>query len=328
MDQMRQQMQTLQRTYNELKAVDAEKTSRIETNDTAMAALRAKYDAVKADKKALRAASNEAGVKTGALEEELSQLTAQNEALQTETEELKETLREMIELVESPEAEDAKAQKKYREYMQQLPAPQNLPPYAPPSLKRLKPVCFKDTNIHGYFAEDARTKSFLNHVLYLPKRITHMCAFQYIAYGPTHRYDRTTGKWIEGSDLIGFDGGIRELFLNSKNFVVYVGSYKCHDLGSLEPNGISLPSHISLPEMMDVILGVPWPPGHAKLIKERYPDGVRVRATGLQCVGFSNQLYESLHKRFAHERAMGQTSKKRKAEDEDLRRGGKVQKKT
>ncbi|KAJ7732448.1 hypothetical protein B0H16DRAFT_178152 [Mycena metata] len=230
-------------------------------------------------------------------------------------------------VLEIEAGKDAKAQKKYRKYMQQLPAPEAHPPYAPPSLKQLEPVCFANTNLHGYLAQDAGTKSFLNHVLYLPKRITHLFGFQYIAYGPTHRYDRTTGKWTEGSDLTSFHGGTRELFLNFKEFVAYAGSYKCHDLGSLETNGIGVPSHISLPEIMDAILGLPWPPGHAKIIKERYPDGLRVRATGLQCVGFNNQLYDSLHKRFAHQRAMGKVSNdsaKRKAEDEDLRQGGKV----
>ncbi|KAJ7168872.1 hypothetical protein C8R46DRAFT_1092728 [Mycena filopes] len=208
--------------------------------------------------------------------------------------------------------------------MQELPAPVSSPPYTPPSTKQLEPICFITTNLHGYLSEDAASKSVLNHALYLPKRLWHMFGFQYVAYGPTHRYDRIAGNWTEGSDLTSFHGGTRELFVDAKEFMVYIGTYRCHDLGPLEPNGTSLPSHISLPEIMDAALGVPWPPGHATIMKQRYPDGVRVSATGLQCVGFNMQLYDALRKRFAHERnKVNADGRKRKAEEEDAPLGGK-----
>ncbi|KAJ7036884.1 hypothetical protein C8F04DRAFT_1093743 [Mycena alexandri] len=376
LEQVRQQMQTLQRTYDELKAVDAEKTGRIEANDGPMAALRAKYDVVKADKKALRASSNELGAKVGALEEELSQLTTQNEDLKRETEELKETLREMIELVEGMEAgvkanedlvktvedlskknQDAEqgraelqekcisleavisqlrekagtqrksdlnqALSKCRDFMEKLPAPPGR--FA---ISNLDPICFSDTSVHAYLAQDPNAKSFLNHMLYLPKRIMFVRDSQHcIAYGPTHRYLRETREWVPGSDLASFHGGTRELFIDCKDYIVYAGSYKCLSLRSVQPNGSYPPAKISGSEIIDAALGVPRPQGHRQIIDEQYPDGIKVEATGLQYVGFNTQLYDSLRKRFADDRAKADDvvqSGKRKAGDEDLRQGGKV----
>jgi hypothetical protein len=49
---------------------------------------------------------------------------------------------------------------------------------------------------------------------------------------------------MQGSDLTSFHGGTRELFVNYKEFVLYAGSYKCHDLRALQPEGTGLPSQI------------------------------------------------------------------------------------
>jgi hypothetical protein len=49
---------------------------------------------------------------------------------------------------------------------------------------------------------------------------------------------------MQGSDLTSFHGGTRELFVNYKEFVLYAGSYKCHDLRALQPEGIALPGQI------------------------------------------------------------------------------------
>ncbi|KAJ7788956.1 hypothetical protein B0H14DRAFT_3892150 [Mycena olivaceomarginata] len=90
-------------------------------------------------------------------------------------------------------------------------------------------------------------------------------------------------------------------------------------------------------EIIDTAMGVPRPQDHASLMKQRYPAGkIKVTATGLQCVGFSMELYESLRHRFAicskkEEGKAGTPSeelrdanKKRKAGSQDLR-DGKVQ---
>jgi hypothetical protein len=81
-------------------------------------------------------------------------------------------------------------------------------------------------------------------VLYLPERIVSVLDFHYVAYGPAHRYERATDRWIDGSDLTDFHGGTRELFVTCKEFILYAGSYKCHDLRALQPEGSTLPSQI------------------------------------------------------------------------------------
>ncbi|KAJ6448434.1 hypothetical protein C8R45DRAFT_160537 [Mycena sanguinolenta] len=191
--------------------------------------------------------------------------------------------------------------------MDDLPNPEK----PPPAQSTLDPICYSSTNLHVYLSEDPTTRRFLNHVLYLPKRVYHFSDFNYLAFGPTACYDRATDMGIEGSDLAGFHGGTRELFVKMKAFIRYVGTYKCHDLGSLHPPTDS-PPHTSPIEIMDAALGVPPPDFHQTIIERRYPDGkIKVEATGLQCVGFNTELYEVLRRRFTDHG----TNPKRKAED-------------
>ncbi|KAJ7214793.1 hypothetical protein C8J57DRAFT_1255662 [Mycena rebaudengoi] len=106
--------------------------------------------------------------------------------------------------------------------------------------------------------------------------------------------------WIEGSDLDSLHGGTRELFMIRKDWILYVGTYKCHDLRGLAPKGTPKPSHISTKEILDATVGIPTPPEVQPIIKYMFPDGIiKVVATGLQCVGFNQQLYDSLRRRFA-----------------------------
>ncbi|KAJ7846627.1 hypothetical protein B0H14DRAFT_3678382 [Mycena olivaceomarginata] len=237
------------------------------------------------------------------------------------------TLREMVEVVEGLQEEVKEVSAsiaKYREFFTGLPLPERPPP-APPS--NLDAVCSITTNLHGIlppggkritpvYQQNSMISRFLNHVLYLPKRIMSVAGLNYLAYGPTSCYERATDTWSEGSDLIGFHGGTRELFVKIKGSIVYVGTYKCHDLRPLQPKGTNLPTHISPAEIINAALGVPRPLNDVQIIKQRYPKGIKVEATGLQCVGFNMELYESLRQRFADQ-------KKRKAEKEDLR-GGKA----
>lgn len=92
---------------------------------------------------------------------------------------------------------------------------------------------------------DSPEYSFLNHMLYLPKRIMFVRDSQHcIAYGPTNRYLRETREWVPGSDLASFHGGTRELFIDCKDYIVYAGSYKCLSLRSVQPNGSYPPAKI------------------------------------------------------------------------------------
>ncbi|KAJ7101835.1 hypothetical protein C8R43DRAFT_1047717 [Mycena crocata] len=211
------------------------------------------------------------------------------------------------------------ADAKYRQYMKALPLPENRPPFA-----QLDPVCCRDNNLHAYISQDPNAKSFLNHILYLPKRTIRMFDFHYVCFGPTQQYDRVTKQWTKGSDLTSLHRGTRELFINAKEFIFYAGTYRCHDLRPLFPKGSVPHAHVSVPEIRDAALGVPLPPDHRSIIEKCYPDGkIKVEATGLQCIGFNVQLYDSLRRRFAKDCTGNDTAKeihategKRKAEDE------------
>ncbi|KAJ7500220.1 hypothetical protein B0H11DRAFT_1996685 [Mycena galericulata] len=325
--EVKKQIAELQRTCAELRAVNFTLS---EANDSALSKLRAKRDSFKAQKTSLRAVSDDLEAQNAALRTETEKLKQEMIVLQEDAkadadagkmlhrlaDELHEMSRERGELkkkcvgLENRVAElkkeanavmeDTKnsvAKVEYRKYMATLPLPENFPQFT-----QLDPIGYKDSNLHAYLAQDATTKSFLNHILYLPGRTTHISGVDhnYLAFGPTQRYQRATKKWTQGSDLSGFYGGTRELFVNRKEFIVYMGSYKCHDLSALCPGGTSMPSFLSEQEIIDAALGIPWPTGHVKIIKQCFPDGVvRVEATGLQCVGFNHQLYDSLRRMFA-----------------------------
>ncbi|KAJ7082404.1 hypothetical protein B0H15DRAFT_441058 [Mycena belliarum] len=207
------------------------------------------------------------------------------------------------------EEKTAEAYERYRKHMKTFSSFSDRP-----SVKDLKPVCSKSTNLYAYLAQDKNAKSFVHHVLYLPKRVNPTSDFQFIAFGPSHRYDHRTKNWINGSDLERFHGETRELFITWNSLVLYVGTYKCHDLRPLCPEGTHNPVHISASEMIDAALGIPRPKNFLNIIKQCYPDGrIRVVATGLHCVGFNQALYDSLRKRFATD---NKTEGKRKADDD------------
>ncbi|KAJ6450615.1 hypothetical protein C8R45DRAFT_1083874 [Mycena sanguinolenta] len=198
----------------------------------------------------------------------------------------------------------AEAKEKYRQYMDDLPNPVK----PPPAQSTLDPICYSSTNLHVYLSEARPNYTKASPSILMLRRLTSkqrvypFFGFNYLAFGPTACYDRNTDMWIEGSDLAGFHGGTRELFVKIKTFILYVGTYKCHDLRSLHPPTNS-PPHI---------VGIPPPDFHQTIIERRYPDGkIKVGATGLQCVGFNTELYEVLRRRFTDHG----TNPKRKAED-------------
>ncbi|KAJ7232334.1 hypothetical protein B0H12DRAFT_1145552 [Mycena haematopus] len=205
------------------------------------------------------------------------------------------------------------ADAKYREYMNKLPYPEERPP-----LGKLGAVCRSSgTSLLDHLSQNPATRRFLNDILYLPKRLVTLSGFNYLAYGPTAWYDRAKDTWIEGSDLAGFHGATRELFVETQGSILYVGTYLCHDLRKLHPAGINTPRLILADTIMDAALGVPRPDDHLGIIKQRYPDGkIKVEVTGLQCVGFKMELYDALRHRFKDDRT------KRTAGNSDLRDRG------
>ncbi|KAJ6450602.1 hypothetical protein C8R45DRAFT_1042912 [Mycena sanguinolenta] len=241
-------------------------------------------------------------------------------------------LEEKIALVPNKEIfEVVEANAKYRKFMNELPNPE----MPPPSFAQLEAICSSSANLYGYLSQNPAAQRFLSHILYLPKRLLSLPQSQldYLAYGPTACYEASTQRWVDGSDLVRFHGGTRELFVEREGSIVYAGTYLCHDLRELHPAGTPPPADILPRTIIQAAFGA-LPYNHGQLIKQRYLDGkIKVEATGLKCVGFNIELYDVLRKRLAQEREKREKQKnkevqkeKRKAGNEDLREGEKNKK--
>ncbi|KAJ6450609.1 hypothetical protein C8R45DRAFT_883515 [Mycena sanguinolenta] len=280
------------------------------TEVNSYAHLKLKYDKLKKGTKELR---ND--------KEELQQVVDNLSRQCNETKEARGHLEEKCALLETRIAKldeeieaETEVERKYWHYMSDLPMPER----PPPPWSTLEAVCHKNTNLHAYLSRDPTAGLFLNHVLYLPQRVLRLPGHDFLAYGPTGRYNRAANAWIEGSDLVDFHGGTRELFIERENTITYVGTYKCHDLRTLQPVATNSPTVISPKEIMNVALGLLLPENHREVIEERYPDGkIKMDVTGLQCIGFNTELYDAMRKRYAN----GRKDQKRKAGDEDIKDG-------
>ncbi|KAJ7351262.1 hypothetical protein DFH08DRAFT_1078368 [Mycena albidolilacea] len=323
---MAEEMQDVQGTCANIQTANNVLVTEANSSTERYAHLKEKYNKVKEEGTELRASLAEQDARVDSLKEKVSGVKAELKVAENEKEDLRQTLREMIEVVEglqeevkelkekdveSPEVSASIA--KYREFLTGLPLPERPPP-APPS--NLDAVCSITTNLHGYLSEDPTARRQAHNPCL--SRIISGAGLNYLAYGPTSRYERATDTWSAGSDLIGFHGGTRELFVNINSSIVYVGTYRCHDLRPLQLKGTNPPKCISAAEIIKVALGVPRPPNHVQIMKQHYSRGIEVEATGLQCVGFNMELYESLRRRFTND-----SRKKRKLEKQDLR-GGKA----
>ncbi|KAK7053520.1 hypothetical protein R3P38DRAFT_1460249 [Favolaschia claudopus] len=200
---------------------------------------------------------------------------------------------------------------KCKEFMLQLPGPENPRPFSGANLKL---VCNFTPNLHTQLAKDPTANRFLNHLLFLPGHLMPVSDINYLAWGPTHLYDRASDAWVEGSDLVGCQGGTRELFFKKNTSILYAGTYKCHDLRALHVEGINVLFPIEKKDVLDVALGVPHPQHTKQIIERCWPDGrVKVIATGLEYVGFNMPLYNSLRERFVQEQK-GKAKKRTAAE--------------
>ncbi|KAJ7459220.1 hypothetical protein FB451DRAFT_1563643 [Mycena latifolia] len=215
------------------------------------------------------------------------------------------------------------AHAEYRKYMKKLPTP-----VAQPELDALRQICKVGNRIiHARLTLDLQRSdsdcsdgscSIRGDVLYLPGgRIFPMSRNHYIVFSPTQRYH--AGTWAAFSDQL-IDGSIRELFIQRKKSVSYIGTYKCHDLSRLCPGGTMVPPAISQKEIRNAA-GLESIAKPDDVIPEGFPDGVlRVKATGLQCIGFDHTLYDALRPEISDGLPKGE---KRKNDD----KGGKEPKK-
>ncbi|KAJ7679509.1 hypothetical protein DFH06DRAFT_1166763 [Mycena polygramma] len=200
---------------------------------------------------------------------------------------------------------------KYRQHFGSLPGGCTLP-----SLSEL--AVFR--NVSSYTAEvSSNSSSFHSKFLYLPGRTVNIREGSYVVMGPTHRYDRAVGLWVEASDPQIFDGSTHELFVKLKKRIRYMGSFQCLDLRHIHPRGIKPSGAVKKHIIEGLALGVPRPQNHETLLRLCYPDGaIKVHAMGLRFVGFNQTLYDSLRKKYIAGAKPGPVISKRKAEEEGV----------
>ncbi|KAJ6501005.1 hypothetical protein DFH09DRAFT_1102694 [Mycena vulgaris] len=317
---MKKKIEDLEKTCDELNAANAARAVLIEANEA--------YDIVKAEKKETRTtlqASESLEAEIAAVNEKFSAVNPKYKTVKIEKEDLQQTCRELIEIVENLEMK-VKANAGAAEILDDLGSRYNKADSDRAELqeakmyiagacdfsvdreggRRFKGETAPSLSIPPYpEPQEEDSKAQKEYRCHRQKRVSKTADVHFIAFGPSHRYDRGTSKWVEGSDLTRLHGGIRELFVKRVDSI-----FLC-------PAGTTLPSGISEREIADAALGLPRPQGYVNIIKQCYPDGnIKVVATGLQCVGFNKQLYDSLRKRFAQD-LTAQT--KRKADDEGNR---------
>ncbi|KAJ7609958.1 hypothetical protein FB45DRAFT_1122665 [Roridomyces roridus] len=287
----------MERCAVEKRAVDLQATSdKLREAEIAgtqtISELRSKYEAVKAKKNSQRGTLNDLRSENEVLRRDAAARVIKIEELQEVVDKLKEDAEQIL-----------AANEAYRKYMFALPGVKvtRLHYHA------LEPVGSRHSNLLVLLAQIPAAKK----VIAMNDSRSYLLAF-----GPTHQFNQTTNQWSKGSDLAAFDGWTREVFVDRGDFIVYLGSYKCHNLRKLCPGGLPRLNEISEQELHDAALGVPWPQQHAHLLRARFPNGkILVEATGLQFMGFNQRLYDTLKVKFAS------SVRKRKAEDEREKEG-------
>ncbi|KAJ7101850.1 hypothetical protein C8R43DRAFT_242504 [Mycena crocata] len=139
-----------------------------------------------------------------------------------------------------------------------------------------------------------------------------------LVFAPTHEYWYETDTWAVSTKMAGYLGKEFDFFINQGSHVYYVGTYKVHSLRTVHPPGSRITSDVS----QAAILRATGLSAHLKeKITECFADGeIKTECFGLQCVGFDQQLYDSLRQRFK----AGAGAGKRKAGSEDFRDKGKA----
>ncbi|KAJ7610543.1 hypothetical protein DFH06DRAFT_173188 [Mycena polygramma] len=118
--------------------------------------------------------------------------------------------------------------KSYGEYMARLPTPT-----APlrPSRSKLAPVFTSAKDLHSYFSN---TPS-VSYPACLLRRTKQIPGGNFVAFAPDHRYNSALGGWTKGSDLAKFCGSSREVFMDFKREIAYMGRFLCIDLTEIHP---------------------------------------------------------------------------------------------
>ncbi|KAJ7149469.1 hypothetical protein C8R43DRAFT_1007206 [Mycena crocata] len=211
------------------------------------------------------------------------------------------------EIVEAPTSESQL--QRHRDHMESL-----LPPQGHPGIHQLLSVrpYLKSCGLNQYMPK--KFNKILSHpALYLDKRTIAIKNSHFLAFGPTHNYDKASGSWIDSDTLASLCGQRRELFVVLHDAIYYAGIYLCMDLGSIYGEDILLlPNEIDAHQITKLVFagGPRKQKSRMRLIEESWPKGINVTCIGLQCIGFNQALYDQLQLT----RSNNQTSQKRKAE--------------
>ncbi|KAJ7238222.1 hypothetical protein C8J57DRAFT_1566314 [Mycena rebaudengoi] len=178
------------------------------------------------------------------LEDRVRQLTQNNETIQAQ--------------MQNPRIQTAVARALYEDFMERFPS---LIP-GRHDFHFLEPICTMDIKLHAHLASDPELRAYVNHALYVPKRVV---------WSSPHY---SAGLWIAESEVSGLGGTTRDLFMADDDSIFYVGTYKCHNPEHLYPGGTVAPEVISPLEVMYAAhLGAMTPVDTAVVIKRFYPGG-------------------------------------------------------
>ncbi|KAJ6452374.1 hypothetical protein C8R47DRAFT_1169124 [Mycena vitilis] len=189
----------------------------------------------------------------------------------------------------------------------------------PPRLCELKPVLDRRRDLRMYLEVDPQLSSYARRALDISARSIQMPRGQYLFFIPTHVWDAglsawttapredadPTTSWADALTMGDKQEETKEVFATHGAHRLYVGTFRCHDLSALFPEGVGVPKSISSRAVRDAALSARPPSSNnydsETLIQRRWPDGMKVHATALEFVGFDSALYDSLRARFVAE---------------------------
>ncbi|KAJ7610551.1 hypothetical protein DFH06DRAFT_1308681 [Mycena polygramma] len=213
-------------------------------------------------------------------------------------------------LAQEPERETGSAQvtavprETYRQYMKALPSPQGSSG-TPPSKPR--PV-FTGRRELKLYLDTAGSSS--HPFLCLMKRTMPTPWGHYLAFAPTHRYDHKASVWVKDCDFESCYGALRELFIDQKSQLFYMGTFKCIEFGALN---LRKTPRIDKNLIRDLALSGTRPLDSEMMIQQQYPSGtIEIERMALQFVGFNHELYNTLRDDYCRRRT---ECRKRRAEN-------------
>ncbi|KAF7311319.1 hypothetical protein MKEN_01033600 [Mycena kentingensis (nom. inval.)] len=150
------------------------------------------------------------------------------------------------------------------------------------------------------------------HYLYLPKRTT-WCETQdkvhLLGFASTMYYKQHKDEWVDNEELVSKCGREYELFVtNSEDEVRYVGVYRVNSLRIPDGSEVSgIPPDVSDRHVFNAMGLYNDALVESSNVEDQFPDSdgeVQVECFGLQCVGFDEELYRVLQRKWEQAEAL------------------------